>query len=239
MNRIAIVGAGECGVRAAFALREMGYDGKVTVLGDEQPLPYERPPLSKNIGTPPKHIRSPEAYRDAEIDLQLGSRVASIDLETQSLMRDDGMSESYDRLLLALGSRAGLFPGMENCITMRTDADAAFILGRIEKGTRLGIIGGGFIGLELAATARGAGADVIVFEAAPRLLGRAVPEKVSAFVHARHIAGGVDIRTGVGVRSATASSVELANGDMLDLIWWWRASAPLRTPASRKRRACK
>lgn len=212
MERIVIIGAGECGVRAAFALREQGFAGSVTLIGDEPALPYERPPLSKGTTGALKPIRPEEAYTEAAIDLLRGTRVARIDRAVQSVALASSKSLSYDALLIATGARARLFPMMQGCLTLRTDTDAAAIFDRIAPGSTLGIIGGGFIGLELAAVARGLGAEVTLFEAGERLLSRAVPSEVAGIVAARHEAKGVTIRMGAQVTAATGTTVSLSDG---------------------------
>jgi len=215
MERIVIIGAGECGVRAAFAMREYGFAGTITLLGDDPSLPYERPPLSKGKDGALKPIRSEKAYAEAVIDLHRGVRVAQIDPLAQSVLLHSGASLSFDRLLIATGSRARLFPTMDGCLTLRTDADADAIFQSVKPGSTLGIIGGGFIGLELAAVVRSWGAEVTVFEAAERLLARAVPAEIAGMVTARHQAEGVTIRTGVNVAAATGTTVSLSDGEIL------------------------
>lgn len=220
MSGIVIIGAGECGVRAAFELRSKGYEGAVTLLSAETVLPYERPPLSKDRTLVPKLIRTEDAYRDKAIDLRLGVQVEAIDITSKTVSLAGGQALGYDKLLFATGARPQVFPGMERCLTLRTMDDARAILSRFEPGKRVGIIGGGFIGLELAATARKAGAEVMVLEAAPRLLGRAVPEAIAEVVHERHLKEGVDVRTGAQVASADAGSIVLKDGTTLlfDLV---------------------
>ena len=215
MERVVIIGAGECGVRAAFSLREQGFAGSVTLLGDEDALPYERPPLSKNTDGEQKPIRSEAAYAEAGINLRRATRVARIDRAAQSVLLQSEERLSYDALLIATGSRARVFPTMAGCLTLRTDTDAAAIFQSVTPGARLGIIGGGFIGLELAAVARSLGAEVTVFEAGERLLARAVPAQIAGIVAAQHQAEGVTIRTRVSVAAATATTVSLLDGETL------------------------
>ncbi|HMQ57905.1 MAG TPA: FAD-dependent oxidoreductase [Rhizobiaceae bacterium] len=215
MREIVIIGAGECGVRAAFAVREQGFDGSLTLLGAEAALPYERPPLSKTNPCAPKPIRPEASYREAGIDLRRGSTAAAINRQNRKVTLTNGEQLNYDRLLLATGARARRLADMEDCLTLRTDIDAVHIMERFATGALIGIIGGGFIGLELAATARQAGAEATVVEAAPRLLGRAVPEAMAAIVHTRHVTEGVTIRTGTGVTAADANRIELADGTVL------------------------
>jgi 3-phenylpropionate/trans-cinnamate dioxygenase ferredoxin reductase subunit len=215
MAGIIIIGAGECGVRAAFALRELGYKNTVTLIGGEESLPYERPPLSKSGTDETKPIRAGDSYAEANINLRLGKRVSVVDPLEKHIHLEDGECLRYDRLLLATGSRARLFDSMEGCLTLRSDKDAQTILGAFRQGARIGIIGGGFIGLELAATARQTGADVTVVEAAPRLLGRAVPEIPARVLQDRHRAEGVNLILGTGVLEATGTSITLTDNQHL------------------------
>lgn len=216
MGGLVIVGAGECGVRAAFALREAGFEGPVTLIGDEPHLPYERPPLSKNFPTAARHIAGEEAYAAARIDLIRSRRVSGIDRAQKKIEYADGGDLAYDRLLIATGSRARLFPGMEKARTLRTLSDAEAMLGNLSSSKKLAIVGGGFIGLELAATARKLGADVTVIEAAPRLMARVVPTEIAAVAEERHRAEGVEFVFGAQVRAVTEASVTLADGRVIE-----------------------
>ncbi|WP_424930732.1 NAD(P)/FAD-dependent oxidoreductase [Amaricoccus tamworthensis] len=211
MTGIVIIGAGESGVRAAFELRQLGYGGEVTLIGEEASLPYERPPLSKETGEP-KPIRPASAYEEAGITCRFGMGVSGILPDQHRVVLETGGDLSYERLLIATGARARVFPGIEKCLTLRTDRDAKAILAAITPGARIGIIGGGFIGLELASTARMRGAEVTVIEAGPRLLGRAVPEEIASVLTARHEAEGVQIKCGASVECADARHIRLADG---------------------------
>jgi 3-phenylpropionate/trans-cinnamate dioxygenase ferredoxin reductase component len=207
-----IIGAGECGVRAAFALQETGFDGEITILGSERQLPYERPPISKNGGLVPKPIRATADYQVARIDLRLGAEVEAIHPIEKHVQVGGGIL-TYDKLLIATGARARLEPAFAGCRTMRTSVDAAELLPRLVHGQRLGIIGAGFIGLELAATARSAGADVSVFQVGPQVLARAVPHQIADLVADRHCAEGVQLHLDASVVAADATSITLANGE--------------------------
>lgn len=220
MAGIVIIGAGECGVRAAFALREKGYDGSVVLLSAESVLPYERPPLSKSQALSPKLIRQEDAYKNAAVDLRLGAVVEAIDVVAKTVRLKDGEEIRFEKLLIATGARPRVFPGMDTCLTLRTLEDANRILPKLSAGARVGIIGGGFIGLELAASAKAAGADVILFEVGARLMGRAVPSEIAANVQMRHESEGVEIRLGAQVASADATSITLADGTrtVFDLV---------------------
>lgn len=214
MSGVVIIGAGECGVRAAFALRENGYSGEVTLIGAEAALPYERPPLSKAGET--RAIRTAEAYVDNQISLKLGEVVTNIDVGNRLVSLLGSEAVAYDHLLFATGAGARLFPGMEGCLTLRTDPDAQVILSHLRPGAKIGIIGGGFIGLELAALARRAGAEVMVVEAASRLLGRAVPPQIAHVLQERHSVEGVSLKLATGVVSACANRIDLASGTSME-----------------------
>ncbi|MBO0664267.1 FAD-dependent oxidoreductase [Jiella sp. MQZ9-1] len=212
MDDIVIIGAGECGVRAAFTLRKLGFEGRIVLFGAETMVPYERPPLSKAKAPEHKPIAAREAFEEAQIDLRLGVTVRAIDTRAKTVTLEEGASHSYGKLLIATGARARLFPGMDDCLTLRTHEDAETIMRHVEPAATIGIVGGGFIGLELAATAVKAGADVTVIEAGPRILGRAVPEEIARLVHERHAAEGVTLLTGTGVETVRATGVTLSDG---------------------------
>jgi 3-phenylpropionate/trans-cinnamate dioxygenase ferredoxin reductase subunit len=207
-----IIGAGECGVRAAFALRENGFNGEISILGSERQLPYERPPLSKNGDVALKPIRAMSDYQAARINLRLGVNVEAIQ-PTQKHVQAGGEAVTYDKLLIATGARARTEPAFSDCHILRTADDAAALMPRLAHGKRIGIIGAGFIGLELAATARQAGADVSVFQVGPQVLARAVPHQIADLVADRHRAEGVRLHLNVSVTGADATSITLANGE--------------------------
>ncbi len=222
-----IVGAGECGVRAAMALRENGYAGPVTLIGAETHAPYERPPMSKELmlsaeELPPKTIASHERLADAQIVFRAGTRVDSIDRAEKSLRLSDGSALPYDRLLLATGAQPRKLPGAASphIAYLRTHEDALRIRGHIHRRDRIAIVGGGFIGLELAAAARQAGAEVTVLEALPRLLTRGVPEEIAQAIQARHIAAGVNFRFGAAIAAIAGDTIGFKDGGTLsaDLI---------------------
>jgi 3-phenylpropionate/trans-cinnamate dioxygenase ferredoxin reductase subunit len=201
-----IVGAGECGVRAAFALREEGYAGPVTLIGAEPHLPYERPPLSKQGmaagGTEPTAIAAAQRYDEAGIRLLRGVEVRSIDRAGRRVGLSDGGAIAYDRLLLATGARPRRLPAADaapGCVYLRSRDDAEAISARLLPGARVLVVGGGFIGLELAAAAVGRGCVVTVVEALPRLLARAVPAEIAARIERAHRDRGVDIRCGAAI----------------------------------------
>jgi 3-phenylpropionate/trans-cinnamate dioxygenase ferredoxin reductase subunit len=219
-----IVGAGECGARAALTLRERGYDGPVALIGDEPHLPYERPPLSKDAMVSeaepsPKVVGDREHYIGRRIDCVTGTSAVSIDPTARRVTLADGRSLHYDKLLLATGAvpRKLTLPGADSarCAYLRTHDDALRIRGALAAGSHLAVLGGGFIGLEIAASARKRGVSVTVIEALPRILTRGVPEAVAQVVDARHRREGVTLACGKAVLALreTASGIEIALAD--------------------------
>ncbi len=227
MGGIVIVGAGECGARAAFALRERGYDRSITLIGAEPHLPYERPPLSKDglrDQLQPKYVADAERFASARIDVLTDTPVKAIDRVAKRVELVDGGSIAYDRLLLTTGARARTIPGTDDASgrvrTLRTHADAEEIRRELLPGRRFAIIGGGFIGLELAAAARSLGADVVLIEGLPRVLSRGVPAEIATVVAERHRTEGVDIRCDSKIDRIDADEngvqILLANGQSVD-----------------------
>jgi 3-phenylpropionate/trans-cinnamate dioxygenase ferredoxin reductase subunit len=180
-DQIVIVGAGQAAVQAIDTLRRKGFTGKLAVVGDEPWLPYQRPPLSKKYlaGTLERDrlmIRPAQFYADHSVQTHLGRRVEEIARGEQRLRLDDGSILAYDALLLATGSRPRklLAPGADlgGVHFLRTMTDVERIRADFGPGRRLVIIGGGYIGLEVAATARELGLDVTVLEMADRVMNR-------------------------------------------------------------------
>jgi len=211
-----IIGAGECGGRAALALRDLGYEGPVTLVGDEPHLPYERPPLSKEAmtGEAPaiKAIASDALLAERSIRHIHSVQAVAIDRAAHVVRLSDGSSLPYEKLLLATGSvpRKLPMPGLGGrCVYLRTFNDALAIRAHLSAGNRVAIIGGGFIGLELAAAARKLGATVTVIEAQPRILMRGVPAEIAEIVHKAHEAEGVAIRTGQGIAAIADDGAEV------------------------------
>ncbi|AZN97411.1 ferredoxin reductase [Mesorhizobium sp. M9A.F.Ca.ET.002.03.1.2] len=211
-----IIGAGECGGRAALALRDLGYDGPVTLVGDEPHLPYERPPLSKDamVSDAPeiKAIASDAVLAERSIRHIHSVQAVAIDRAAHLVRLSDGSVLPYDKLLLATGSipRKLPMPGLgPRCVYLRTFNDALAIRAHLSAGNRIAIVGGGFIGLELAAAARRLGAAVTVIEAQPRILMRGVPAEIAKIVHDAHEAEGVDILCGAGIAAIADDGAEV------------------------------
>ena len=225
MSTIAIVGAGQAGGWAASTLRSEGFDGRIVLLGDEVHPPHERPPLSKAVlaGTAEVHtihLSRPDAFEALRLDFRPGAAVASIDLSARTAILGDGSAVEYDRLILCTGAGARklTLPGAESPRVhyLRTIDDALALRQRMGGSRRLIVIGGGWIGLEVAATARKAGLAVTVIEALPRLCARAVPPAVSEYLLQLHQSHGVDVRVGTGVTAIESDeegvTVWLADG---------------------------
>jgi 3-phenylpropionate/trans-cinnamate dioxygenase ferredoxin reductase component len=185
-----IVGAGESGSRAALALRDNGYDGPVTLIGAEAHVPYERPPLSKAVlcDSPPTLIAD-EARLAAAGIVHVCAEVTAIDRNGHRVVCGN-RSFPYDKLLLATGARPRRLDS-EGILYLRSMADCLGLRGRLGPGTRLIVIGGGFLGLEIGSSARTRGAEVTVLETQPRLLQRGVPAEIAEVIAARHAAAGV------------------------------------------------
>lgn len=203
---IVIIGAGQAGVQTAEALRSSGYEGSITLLGDEADGPYHRPPLSKawlagDMEAAQLVMRAPEMLARKHIELRTGVTVTGIDRAAQRVLLADGTSLAYSGLLLATGStpRRLPLPGGDaaGVLALRSKADANAMAERmalcIEKNLPVVVIGGGFIGLEVAATARKKGLAVTVLEAAPRLLGRVLAPKLSDWYAELHRSHGVNL----------------------------------------------
>jgi len=230
---IVIVGAGQAGVQTAEALRAGGFEGPITLLGDEPHGPYHRPPLSKawlagEMDAAQLVMRAPEMLARKNIELRTGVAVQRIDRAAKCVALADGSTLPYSGLVLATGAtpRALPLPGANapGVLPLRSRADASAIAERmgtcLEKGLPIVVIGGGFIGLEVAATARKKGASVTVLEAAPRLLGRVLAPVLSDWYAELHRGHGVQLMLGAQVAAIEADAsgvtgVKLADGTLL------------------------
>jgi 3-phenylpropionate/trans-cinnamate dioxygenase ferredoxin reductase component len=202
MASIVIVGGGQAAGQAAASLRQEGYEGQVTIIGDEQHVPYQRPPLSKHYlsgeqGLERVYLRPARFYADKTIDLRLGTRVTGIDRDGHTVSTDAGETLAYDKLLLATGSRPRILnvPGVDNegIFYLRTIADVDSIRSALADARSVAIVGGGYIGLEVASIAVASGRKVTVIEMESRILQRVTTPTMSAFYHALHTGRGVDI----------------------------------------------
>jgi len=217
MAGMVIIGAGECGARAALTLRENGYDGPVTLIGDEVHLPYERPPLSKEAMTgedmpAPKSVADEARLAAHQITHIAGRTVSAVDPASRQLVLSDGQKLSYDKLLLATGAQPRRLPlteALSRAVYLRTFDDALALRSKLTPGARVAIVGGGFIGLELAASATKRGAKVTVIEAQARILMRGVPAEIAAVIQGLHEAAGVEVICGLGIASVAEDEREI------------------------------
>ncbi len=222
---IVIVGAGQAAAKAVETLRGSGYDGSLVVVGDEAHPPYQRPPLSKKylageMDASALQLKGPDYYATHSVDLRLEASAAAIEPARHRVVLGSGVSLPYSRLLIATGARSrGLplagaeFPGV---FTLRSIADVDAIRASLAQAERVVVIGGGYIGLEVAAVARSRGRPVTVLEGQDRVMARVVSPEVSRFFEALHCERGVDLRTRVAIASLTGrervEGVRLADG---------------------------
>ncbi len=209
-EQIVIIGAGQAGVQAVQSLRGEGYAGAITMIGDEAYPPYQRPPLSKAylLGSFARErlFLKPDAfYREAGCELILNTRVVSIDRAAKTVALSDGRVLPYAKLLLATGTRVRKLscPGAElpGVHYLRDIADVDGLQHVFKPGARIAIVGGGYIGLEVAAVGAKRGLDVTVYEAADRLMARAVSRPVSAFFADEHVAASVKLNLNTSVEA--------------------------------------
>lgn len=205
---VVIIGAGHAGGTAAATLRQEGFEGRIVLLGDEPYPPYERPPLSKAVlsGAMPLEktfLRKPSFYEDKAIELRTGAGVETIDRAARTLRLFSGENLAYDKLILATGSRLRRLkvPGADllGVYYLRGIDDSLAIKEHLKAGANIVIIGGGYIGLEVAASAAKAGAKVTLIEAMDRVMARVTSETVSSFFQDEHRRHGVDLKLNTGV----------------------------------------
>lgn len=224
-ERIIIIGAGQAGLQIAESLRAEAFSGEILLLGEEGVPPYQRPPLSKawlagETATEKLTLRGPEFFGAKSIDLLLGAHVAAVDLTARTVTLADGEKLDWTGLAFATGASARRpklegadLPGV--CV-LRGLKDAREISARLAGAKRIIVVGGGFIGLEVAAAARKKGVEAIVVEAQDRLMARAVTPKISEFFAELHRARGVEIHFGAQVAGLEGSeavrAVALADG---------------------------
>jgi NADPH-dependent 2,4-dienoyl-CoA reductase/sulfur reductase-like enzyme len=219
LRRVLVVGASAAGLAAAETLRREGYEHEITLIGAEPYLPYDRPPLSKQIlagewDADRLALRSDEHLADLCLDLRLGTTATGLDVGAREVTLADGSALAYDALVIATGVSPRRLPG-EGAHVLRTLGDAIALRERIGTGTRLVIVGAGFLGAEAAAVARGLGAEVILLEPAPVPLAHAVGEQVGQVLAQAHVENGVDLRTGVSVTAVARGGVQLKGGELI------------------------
>ena len=222
---VAVVGAGLAGLRTCEALRKHGYREPITLLGAERHAPYSRPPLSKEVlrGDDPAvaTLRRGDGLTALDVDVRLGAAAVGLDAATRTITTDDGSTVTADDVVIATGSTPRRLPGVElgGVHTLRTVDDCLALRGLLHTGTRVVVVGAGFIGLEVAASAQALGCAVTVVDVLPAPLARVLPAGVGAAMTRLHVGNGVHLRCGVGVAEVRGdSSVEqvmLADGTTL------------------------
>lgn len=226
---IVIIGAGQAGLQTAVSLRAAGYEGHLTLVGDEPHAPYQRPPLSKaylagKTDASRLALKGEAFYADARIELVTGIPATRIDRAARRVHLADGRTLAYDRLVLSTGARPrGLSvtgAELDGVIMLRNLADAAALRARLHTPLHAVIVGGGFIGLECAASLVRLGHAVCVLEAQPRLMARAISQPMSDAFAALHRQEGIDLRLGTGIALITGaqgrvSGVEINTGEIV------------------------
>lgn len=235
LQHVVVVGASLAGLRACETLRQEGYAGEITLVGDETEVPYDRPPLSKAFlagewDADRIRLRKPDAFESLDLRMRLGVRATGLHTDVRTVALDDGTSLQYDGLVIATGAtprRLADQPVAVGVLAMRTLADAIELRRLLtlhrDRPTRLVVIGAGFIGLEVAATARGLGAEVTVLEGAAAPLVRGLGAEMGAAVTAMHTAHGVEVRCAAqvaaietdGASTPTVTGVRLGDGTVL------------------------
>jgi 3-phenylpropionate/trans-cinnamate dioxygenase ferredoxin reductase subunit len=219
--KVVIVGAGHAGGSVASMLKASAFEGETVLIGAEPVAPYQRPPLSKawlkgEADLDSLLLRPAAYYAEQGIDLRTGLVANAISPADRTVTLSDGSVETYDALILATGSvaRRLTVPGADrpDLIELRTLPDAERLKAKLGPGCRLVIVGGGYVGLETAASARGLGAEVVLLERLDRVLKRVASEPLSAFFTERHRAAGVDIRLDVEVAGIEEGGVRLSDG---------------------------
>jgi 3-phenylpropionate/trans-cinnamate dioxygenase ferredoxin reductase component len=228
LDRVVVVGASLAGLSALQTLRDEGFEGELIAIGAEAVLPYDRPPLSKQVlqGTwePDKTtLRDKEQFEALEVTWHLGRRATGLDIARRAVTLDDGEPLSYDGLVIATGATPRRLPGADNLAgihVLRTLDECLALRHEFETATRVCVVGAGFIGAEVAASARVRGLEVTVLEALAAPLARAFPPEMGAACAALHLDHGVDLRCGVTVAGfegdGRVSGVRLGDGTVVE-----------------------
>lgn len=227
MKRIVVVGGSLAGLRAVEALRRSGYDGRLTMIGAEPWLPYDRPPLSKEMISGEwdrdKTVLRKTPYEELELELRLGVPAVGLDLTDRAVTLAEGTCVPFDGLVIATGStprRLPNQPALNGVVLLRTIDDCAEIRERLESGARVCVIGAGFIGAEVASSCRARGLDVTLLEALPAPMVRGLGERLGRLLGELHLDNGVDLRCGVSVEAfdgaGRVEAVRLSDGSIID-----------------------
>ncbi|HWV96852.1 MAG TPA: FAD-dependent oxidoreductase [Xanthobacteraceae bacterium] len=234
MSGLVVIGGSYAGVQAALSARDAGYAEPITIISDEDYLPYQRPPLSKAFLLDAQSedslvVRNAAFFEKKTIDLRLGARADAIDRRARTVTLADGSTLRFDKLVIGTGSHARRLPvagaDLDGVCYLRSIADAITLKARLREAAEIAVVGGGFIGLEVAASASKLGKKVTVIESAPRLLERAVSPVISDYLLALHRQHGVTVLLGetvtmVGGDNGKAAFVSCGNGQRIaaDLV---------------------
>jgi 3-phenylpropionate/trans-cinnamate dioxygenase ferredoxin reductase subunit len=227
VRRVAVVGTSLAGLRAIESLRREGYDGTIVAIGAEPHLPYDRPPLSKELlagaAEPDDIVLRKQGVGDLDVEWVLGTPAAALDAATRTLTLADGAQVEADGIVLATGSTPRRLPGqpdLDGVVMLRTLDDALALRARLDALPRVVVIGAGFIGAEVAATCRNRGLAVTVLEALPQPMVRGLGPELGAVIADMHRDHGVDLRTGVQVTAIEGDTrverVRLGDGSAID-----------------------
>ena len=225
MTKVLIIGAGHAGGTAAALLRQYGHEGAIVLAGEEAAAPYQRPPLSKawlkgEADLEALLLRPESFYVEQDITLRTGVTATAIDRAAKTATFSDGTVEPYDVLILATGSTARrlAIPGADrpDLLELRTLGDAEKLKAALGPGKRLAVVGGGYVGLEAAASALALGAEAVVIERMDRVLARVASETLSAFFTGYHRSHGVEILTSAEVTGFEDAGVRLADGRLIE-----------------------
>lgn len=222
---VVIVGGGHAGAQAAMALRQNGFTGTISLIGDEPDLPYDRPPLSKEYLSGEKSwdrmiFRTSDAWAERGVTLLLGHRVVSVDATAHLVVTSEGTAFGYGNLVWAAGGIARKLScagaDLAGVHTIRTRADVDRMASELSAAGRVVVVGGGYIGLEAAAVLSGAGKSVVVLEASDRVLGRVAGEPLSRFIEAEHQSRGVGMKLGAAVDAFVGTEGRIAGVRLSD-----------------------
>ncbi|MCD2112449.1 FAD-dependent oxidoreductase [Rhodococcus rhodochrous] len=226
-ERVVVVGAGLAAVRTAEELRRAGYEGELVLVGDETHLPYDRPPLSKEVLRGDRDdttLRPSEFFGENRIELMLGAAARSVDTASRTLTLSDGTELGYDELVVATGLRPRRIPGLPDLAgvhVLRSLEDSRALREAIVPGARALVVGAGFIGCEVAASLRAREVEVVLVEPQPTPLASVLGAEVGALVTRLHTAEGVDVRAGVGLSEIRGdervTSAVLGDGSEIDV----------------------